>query len=136
MIRIFCSKPTAMKLSLDVEPCTEEMGLLDKWRMSIRDYAISASCVLMNVDTQFGFAIGEVMGLTQKEFLEMVEDGMKKAFLFYGVRKEIMEEYFSGGIQFCLGSDRSEQAKLGAMDIGADLLVYSQARSEWAFLRS
>ncbi len=95
MIKVFCAKRIVEKLPRKPKACKEEVKPLEQWCVNLLFSGSWNFVVAMSADTRFGFVIANVDQEKFEKLPELLAEGIRKAFAYYGIRKEIMDDYLS-----------------------------------------
>ena len=130
MIKIFCTKKLAEMLPEMPKKCDEPVSTLDKWCVNFISAFHKKVVIAMCADTGFGFIL---YGVTKAQFAklpELILQGIRKTFDYYGIRNEITDDYLSGTPELFIGADRKETARLNRLSIDVSNYFYYEQPSE------
>ena len=84
----------------------------------------------MCADTGFGFILYGVKKAQFAKLPELILQGIRKTFDYYGIRNEITDDYLSGTPELFIGADRKETARLNRLSIDVSNYFYYEQPSE------
>ncbi|MBQ9010197.1 MAG: plasmid pRiA4b ORF-3 family protein [Clostridia bacterium] len=117
MIRLFCTKKLAEMLPVIPEPCTDEIPELDCWYLTTATVQGKPAVVAMCLNTRFSFILQGLKKTQYGKLPELVADGIRKIFKFYGIRQEITENYLAETPMLCTGLDKNALGRLNRLTI-------------------
>ena len=130
MIKIFCTKKLAEMLPEMPKKCEEPVSALDKWCVNFISAFHKKVVIAMCADTGFGFILYGVKKAQFAKLPELILQGIRKTFDYYGIRNEITDGYLSGTLEFFIGADRKETARLNRLSIDVSNYFYYEQPSE------
>ena len=117
MIRVFCTKKIIEMLPKAPQPYTGEIPELDKWCVNLTTIQRRKAVIAICADTRYGFVL---WGLRKTEFEklpELISNGIRETFNYYGIRAEVADAYLSGLPVLCTGNNRKDTARLNRLTI-------------------
>ena len=86
--------------------CDEPVSTLDKWCVNFISAFHKKVVIAMCADTGFGFILYGVKKAQFAKLPELILQGIRKTFDYYGIRNEITDDYLSGTPELFIGADR------------------------------
>lgn len=110
--------------------CEEPVSALDKWCVNFISAFHKKVVIAMCADTGFGFILYGVKKAQFAKLPELILQGIRKTFDYYGIRNEITDDYLSVTPELFIGADRKETARLNRLSIDVSNCFYYEQPSE------